>query len=80
MSDADFIREVEELYQRIAEADTDNFVELAKIAGLDIKTDLIGTDLSGADLSEANLSGANLSGADLREAKLREAKLRERLN
>ena len=56
MSDAEFIREVEELYQRIAEADTDNFVELAKIAGLDIKTDLVGADLSKAALSDQNMN------------------------
>ncbi|MCA2642569.1 MULTISPECIES: hypothetical protein [unclassified Microcystis] len=40
MSDADFIREVEELYLRLANADTDDLVELAKLAGLDPKTDL----------------------------------------
>ncbi|MCZ8191233.1 MAG: hypothetical protein O9326_16255 [Microcystis sp. LE19-338.1B] len=40
MSDADFIREVEELYLRLANADTYDLVELAKIAGLDPKTDL----------------------------------------
>ncbi len=38
MSDADFIREVEELYLRLANADTDDLVELAKLAGLDPKT------------------------------------------
>jgi formylglycine-generating enzyme required for sulfatase activity len=37
MSDADFIREVEELYLRLANADTDNLVELTKLAGLDPK-------------------------------------------
>ena len=37
MSDADFIREVEELYLRLANADTDDLVELAKLAGLDPK-------------------------------------------
>jgi len=37
MSNADFIREVEELYLRLANADTDNLVELAKLAGLDPK-------------------------------------------
>ena len=70
MSDADFVREVEEMYQRIAEADTSNFVELAKIAGLDIKTDLVGTDLSGTDLGDTDLSGADLSGANLSKADL----------
>ena len=34
MNDTDFIREVEELYLRLANADTDDLVELAKLAGL----------------------------------------------
>ena len=37
MNDADFIREVEELYLRLANANTDDLVELAKLAGLDPK-------------------------------------------
>jgi formylglycine-generating enzyme required for sulfatase activity len=37
MNDTDFIREVEELYLRLADADTDDLVELAKLAGLDPK-------------------------------------------
>lgn len=37
MSDADFIREVEELYLRLADADTDDLVELAKLVSLDPK-------------------------------------------
>jgi uncharacterized protein YjbI with pentapeptide repeats len=75
MSDADFIREVEELYQRIAEADTDDFVELAKIAGLDFKIDLIGSDLTKTNLSRFDLIGANLWQADLSEANLSRANL-----
>ena len=38
MSDADFIREVEDMYLRLANADTDDLVELAKLAGLDPET------------------------------------------
>ena len=38
--DVDFIREVEELYLRLANADTDDLAELIKLAGLDPKTDL----------------------------------------
>jgi hypothetical protein len=75
MSDADFIGEVEELYQLIAEADTDNFVELAKIADLDIKTDLVGADLTGTNLRGTDLSRTDLSGANLRVADLRVANL-----
>ena len=37
MNDTDFIREVEELYLRLANADTDDLVELTKLAGLDSK-------------------------------------------
>ena len=37
MNDTDFIREVEELYLRLADADTDDLVELAKLADLDPK-------------------------------------------
>jgi formylglycine-generating enzyme required for sulfatase activity len=37
MSNADFIREVEDLYLRLANADTDDLVELAKLAGLESK-------------------------------------------
>ncbi len=47
MSDADFIREVEELYLRLANADTDDLVELAKLAGLDPKTTDSSEHLSG---------------------------------
>ncbi len=59
MSDADFIREVEELYLRLANADTDDLVELAKLAGLDPKTGSL-SQLWGTDSSE-HLSGG---GAD----------------
>ena len=75
MSDADFIREVEELYQCIAEADTDNFVELAKIAGVDIKTDLVGTDLRAVNLNRGNLFRADLRAVNLSKANLSEANL-----
>ena len=47
MSDAEFIREVEELYLLLANADTDDLVELAKLAGLDPKTDLAYEDSAG---------------------------------
>jgi uncharacterized protein YjbI with pentapeptide repeats len=57
-----------------------NFSNLAKLAGLDLKTDFIGADLRqvnlcGCDLSRADLSGANLNQADLSGANLSEANL-----
>lgn len=75
----------QELLQRIraiVEADTDDFTELAKIAGLDLRLDFSGADLSHVDLSyadlkEANLSETNLSYANLRGADLRYTNLRE---
>jgi hypothetical protein len=59
---------------------------LAKIPGLDPKTDLAGANLNqvnlsggnlrGANLRSTNLSGANLTGTDLSGADLRDADLR----
>ena len=75
-----FIQEVEELYERIMLADTDNFKELTKLAGLDLKTDLAGVNLSngnleGIDLSNADLRNTNFSGANLKNANLSGADL-----
>lgn len=68
-----------ELLQRIravVDANTDDFTELAKIAGLDLRLNFAGAnlshvDLSYADLKEANLGATNLSYANLRGADLR---------
>ncbi|NES18789.1 MAG: pentapeptide repeat-containing protein [Symploca sp. SIO3E6] len=86
MTNDEFLQEAQELIQNVVEADTNNFLEIAKIAGIDIKTELAGANLSGfnlrgadlceADLRETNLNGANLSGANLRGANLSGANLR----
>jgi hypothetical protein len=76
MSDEESFREeIDQLVQRITDAETSNFIELSKIAELNLKEDLAGVDLSGFDLSNADLShadlsntkfvGANLCGANL---------------
>ncbi len=84
------INEFKKTVQRITEAETDNFFELAEILGRNPKTDLVGANLSevnfqggnlqGAnlrctDLSGADLSNVNLIGADLSRANLRGANL-----
>lgn len=72
--------ELQKLIEFISEAQTDNFLELAKIAGINSLEDfagsnLLGTNLSGVELSGANLHGVNLRGADLTDADLSEANL-----
>ncbi len=69
----------------ILDATTDNFIELAKLAGMDPTRDfagaklwgcnLQGLDLSGAELPGVKLRGADLSDIDLSEANLAGAKL-----
>ncbi len=65
MSDEEFLQEAQELIQRVLEAETTNFLEIAKIVEINIKEDLVGANLSGFDLSNADLSDANLSDANL---------------
>lgn len=57
----------------IVSAETDNFVALAKLVGLDPTTDYVGADLSGADFSDCDLAGFNFSGAILTGITLNEA-------
>ncbi|MFB2919897.1 MULTISPECIES: pentapeptide repeat-containing protein [Aerosakkonema] len=71
---------LQEEIDRIIAAPTKDFLELAKIAGLDPAIDfaggnLRGTNLNGVDLSSANLCRANLRGADLSDAELTDANL-----
>ncbi|MEG4035261.1 pentapeptide repeat-containing protein [Microcoleus sp. S36b_A4] len=75
MANENSLQEPQHSIQQILEAETNNFVELAKIAGLDIATDFADADLSGVDLRDADLSRANLSGADLTYADLSGANL-----
>jgi|GEM_PF-1916014 len=80
MTNEEFLQEAQELIQRVVEADTNNFLEIAKIAGIDLQTELVGANLSsfnlkGADLSGTNLWGANFIGADLCLANFNKADL-----
>jgi hypothetical protein len=75
MANKDSLQEPQPSIQQILEAETNNLLELARIAGLDIATDFADADLSGVDLSGADLSGADLSGADLSGANLSDANL-----
>jgi len=72
--------DLENKLNQLSDIETDDFLELAKIAGMNPAKDFVGADLSnvnleGADLKEfdmsyANLSNANLSNADLSYADL----------
>jgi uncharacterized protein YjbI with pentapeptide repeats len=69
------LTELGDSIQRVISAQTDNFLELAKIVGLNPLVDfagakLLGVNLSGVDLSEANLRRAYLRGANLSDADL----------
>jgi uncharacterized protein YjbI with pentapeptide repeats len=72
--------ELADITQRVITAQTDNFLELAKIAGLNPLVDftsakLLGVNLRGVDLSGANLRRAYLRGADLSDTDLSGADL-----
>ena len=72
--------ELADLIQRVITAETDNFLELAKIANLNPLVDfsgakLLGVNLSGVDLSAANLRRVYLRGADLSDTDLSGADL-----
>lgn len=74
------IEQLQDLIQRISEAKTSNFLELAEIAGLNPVMDfasanLLGTNLSRVDLSGVNFCRANLRGAELDDTDLSEANL-----
>jgi uncharacterized protein YjbI with pentapeptide repeats len=76
---------LQKMMEKITQANTDNLLELAELAGLNPSDDFaganfLGTDLSGLDLSGNNLEYINLRGAvltdvDLSEANLSHAKL-----
>jgi uncharacterized protein YjbI with pentapeptide repeats len=58
-------KETSERVAAVIEADTDNFVFLANMLGLDPATDFRHSDLTGVDLSNCDLRGYDFSGADL---------------
>ncbi len=73
-------QQLQDLIQLVNEADTEDFFELAKIAGLNPINDFSGADLREVDLRSAQLAKANfintdLSGAVLINANLDEARL-----
>lgn len=61
----------------IYNAKTSDLHELAKIANLNLQTDLCGGNLVGADLSNIDLNGANLQYINFRGANLTDADLSE---
>jgi hypothetical protein len=69
-------QELENTIQRILDAETDNFFELATMLGRDPKQDLAGADLHNCDLSNGDLQGANLRKTDLTNANLSGTNLR----
>ncbi len=75
MNDDLSLQELEAQVQQILDAETNNFFELAKIAGINPLTDLKGADLRNSDLRKANLRGADLSYANLAGACLEQADL-----
>lgn len=52
----------------VLEAETDNFLELCELAGLDLKKDLRYSNLEKVDFTGCDLRGLDLTGADLRGA------------
>lgn len=65
-----------DLIQRVVAAETDDFLLLTSIAGLNPSEDFAGANLSCTDLGHINLAGADLSCANLSDANLFEADLR----
>lgn len=68
-------KEIENIIEQIALADTENMAELAEIAGLNILCDFAGSDLSGTDLRQLDLRGANFEETDFEGANLSHADL-----
>ena len=66
MSDAELSKKID----AVVKADTEDFVALLEIAGLDPKKDLAGGDWQGIDFGQADLSGWNLRAARLSYANL----------
>ncbi|MGK7876595.1 MAG: pentapeptide repeat-containing protein [Xenococcaceae cyanobacterium] len=69
------LEELQNLIQRVAEAETDDFLELAKIASLNPAEDFAEADLRGTNLRYVKLSHANLNRANLSDTLLDHADL-----
>lgn len=70
MNDEKLLQELQDLIRKIVAAETDDFLELVRMTGLNPSEDFVGAHLKGTNLSGANLSGADLSNADLSDANL----------
>ena len=71
-------RKIPELIQKIEESESDNFLHLAKIAGLDPGThfryaNLVGVNFSGLDLSGFNFTGAKLTDCRFKGSRIERA-------
>ncbi|AFY68797.1 pentapeptide repeat protein [Thalassoporum mexicanum PCC 7367] len=77
MNGSKSFEEFQEIVKKVVALKSDDFFEIAKVTGLDPKSDFVGADLSGVDISHHDLSGANFSGTDLRDANLRGTNLSE---
>ena len=90
MNEQEFLYEANSLLARLENTQSDRFLDLVEIAGLDTRLDLAGqslkeldftnadlisSDLSFVDFTGANLTGANLTGANLTGANLTGANL-----
>ena len=75
MVDDNFLKEAEALIKNIENTEADCFIDLLKVAGIDVQEDLASQNLSAADFNRADLTGANLSKADLSAANLSRADL-----
>ena len=75
MSNDQSLNEFKKIVQRITEAETNDFFELADMLGRDPKTDLAGANLNGVNLSGGDLRGANLRQTDLRGTDLSQTDL-----
>ena len=79
------LEQFEEHVESVINADTENFIQLIELTGLDIKEDFAALNLTHIDLSKqnlknsnfkySNLSGANLSNTDLSQANFSYANL-----
>lgn len=77
MISAPKLSQLQDLTQQIYAAQTNDLLDLARLAGLNPLTDFAGGNLLGADLNNIDLSGANLTRANLRGANLTDADLSE---
>ncbi len=63
------LSKLNEQFNAVANAKTDNFVDLALMIGLDPKKDFRFGDLADVDLSNCDVRGFDFTGADLRRVK-----------